>query len=333
PNINPNIPREIAKKTHAWNHIPFYKSNSYEDTTCLWGFSAAEQTEDLVNRISEIISRMVGYVTRVMSPPLVCPQGIGVSKDMLESRANKPNLIIMPDRIVPQGTIHYLQIPNLPSDFFNVLDRIISFFDRIYAIEEADRGLTPQRVVAAAAIRALQERNAVLMQSKRESVEFLVEQRGQWTISFLQNFATVLETVDVQGEVAEFVGVNFAGRQFSYTVESGSMMPQTSVWTAARAEKYFEAGAIDRQALLEVTNFPGWKEIIERVGETQLDQALQLLIQAGLPESEEQAPEGWPPELNAVVLKQILMQTQGGPGNRSRKEPKEAKIAPEVSSA
>lgn len=304
PNINPKLPREIAQKTHAWNHIPFYKSNSYEDTTSIWGFAASEQVEDLVSKISEIYTRLTAFALRVMTPALVCPQGIGITKDMLESRITKPNLVIMPDREIHPGTIYYLEIPRLPADFFKIVDMLTNVFDRIYAIEEADRGVTPTRIVAAAAIRALQERNAILMQSKRESVEFLVEQRGQWAISFLQNFSAVLESVDVQGEVSEFVGINFAGRQFSYTVESGSMMPQTSVWVADQAERYYKDGAIDRQALLETVNFPGWKEIIERVGETQLDQALQILIQAGLPEED------------AIMLKQVLMETQGGPGNR-----------------
>lgn len=307
PNINEGLPREIAEKTHSYNRLPFYLANSYEDTTSIWGFSAAEQTEDLVNKISEIISRMVAYVLRVMSPPLVVPKGIGISKTQIQSRATKPNLILMPNKPVDAKSIFFVTIPSLPADFFNVLDRIIGFFDRIYAIEEADRGTTPRRVVAAAAIRALQERNAALMQAKQESIEYLVEHRGAWAISFLQNFGSILESVDVQGELTPFIGQNFAGRQFQYSVESGSMMPQTSVWIAERAEAAWASKAIDRQAYLETINFPNWKEIVERIGESQLDQALQLLIQAGLPEED------------ALKLRQMLLAKQGGPGNRPQK--------------
>jgi len=306
PNINPELPPELAKKTHAWDHLPFYKANSYEDTTSLWGFSAAEQTEDLINKISEIASRLVAYALRVMSPPLIVPQGFGITKNMIESRANKPNLILMPSKPMPAGSIYYVQVPNPPAEWFNILDRIVAFFDRIYAIEDADRGQTPRRVVAAAAIQALQERNAALMQSKRESVEYIVEQRGQWAISFKQNFGAKLESVDVQGERKEFIGQNFAGRQFQYTVESGSMMPRSSVWLADTAERIYKLNAIDRQALLETINFPHWKEIIERIGETQLDQALQILVQAGMPEED------------AMALKQILLMPQGGPGNKTQ---------------
>lgn len=59
--------------------------------------------------------------------------------------------------------------------------------------------------------------------------------------------------------------------------------------------------AIDRQALLETLNFPDWKSIVERVGEGQLDQAIQLLVQAGMDEEQ------------AMQLKQHLMEPQHGP--------------------
>ena len=62
----------------------------------------------------------------------------------------------------------------------------------------------------------------------------------------------------------------------------------------------YRESAIDRQALLETLNFPSWKEIVERVGEGQLDQALQILVQAGL--DEQQASE----------LRQYLMEPQAG---------------------
>jgi len=316
PNVNPELPREIVEKTHSCRNLPFYKENSYDDITSVWGFSAAEQTEDLVNKISEIVSRLVAYVLRVMSPPLVVRQGIGITRDMIESRATKPNLVLMPNRPVTKNDIFYVQIPNLPVTFFKVLDLIIMFFDRVYSIEEADRGITPKRVVAAAAIHALQERNAVLIQSKREAIETIVEERGKWAISFMQNFGTIMESVEVQGELKAFTGINYAGRRFQFMVEAGSMMPRTSVWLAELAKDFYEKNAIDRQALLEITNFPRWKEIVERIGEGQLDQALQLLIQAGLPENPENAPEGWPEHLNAITLRQILLEPQGGPGNR-----------------
>lgn len=86
-------------------------------------------------------------------------------------------------------------------------------------------------------------------------------------------------------------------------------MPRTSLQLRADAEKAYQLGAIDRQAYLEAIEFPRAQEIIERVGEGQLGQALQILIQAGMPEE------------YAQQLQQWLMQNQGGPGNRQQGSP------------
>ena len=179
--------------------------------------------------------------------------------------------------------------------------------DRVHAVQDVDRGETPRNITAASAIVARQERNAVLIQHKINAMDHLVEMRGRWAISFWQNFGLETELVEIKGsEPAEFRGINFAGRRFKYVVESGSTVPKTSLQLEEQAKEFYKAGAIDRQALLEAVNFPGWKEIIERVGEGQLGQAIQVLVQAGLPEEAGQQ------------LYQQLMQPQGGPGNVSQ---------------
>lgn len=306
PNINWALPRELSSKTHAWGRFPVYGANSYIDTNSIWGFSAAEQIADLNYKINEIISRMVNYIMRKMTPPFVVPQGYGITRNMIN---NNPGLVLMPTKPGFKSEAGYIDVPNLSADFFKVLDKLLSLFDRIYQIEDADRGEAPRGVIAHAAIVALQERNAVLIQHKINSIDQIVENRGKWAISFYQNFGTEAELVDVQGDTVEFIGVDLAGRSFNYVVESGSTMPRTSLQTEEQAKELYKSGVIDRQALLETINFPKWKEIIERIGEGQLDQALQILVQAGLPEEA------------AAELKMVLMQPQGGPGNRKQNPP------------
>ena len=60
---------------------------------------------------------------------------------------------------------------------------------------------------------------------------------------------------------------------------------------------------VDLRTVLETLNFPNWKQIVERNGESQIDMALNVLVQAGLGKDE------------AIQLKQWLMQPQGGPGD------------------
>lgn len=297
PNINLNINREAIKETYAWGRYPFSYTNSYEDSTSIWGFSAGEQTGDLNKRIDEMVSRMVAWANRAMFPPLRVDAGCGITKSMIN---NKPGLVLMPTR--PNARIEFVPIPNIPQSFFQVLDVLTNLHDRIYQIEDADRGTIPSGVTAASAIVALQERNAVLIQHKIRSVEHMARERGRWAISGWLNFSTKKETLEVRGKTVGMQGVSLAGRRFNYLVESGSTVARTSIQQQEQAMKLYEQQAIDRQALLETLNFPGWKQIVERVGEGQLDQALQILVQAGLDEQ------------SAAQLRQFLMEPQGGPG-------------------
>lgn len=304
PNINWALPIDRVKETHAWGRFPFYKVNSYLDTTSPWGFSALDQVGDLNKKIDEILSRLLAWVMRVMYPPLIIAKETGITKDMINS---KPNLVLMPEKVAHVNGIRFEPVPNLPSNFIEILNIVLSFFDRIYQIEDADRGVGPRGVVAASAIVALQERNAVLIQEKITSVDSLVENRGKWKISMDQNFAFITEPIEVDGEKVDIRGTDLVGRKFNFVVESGSTMPRTSLQVEEQAKDLYDKGAIDRQALLETLNFPNWKKIIERAGEGQVDQALQILIAAGLDEE------------TALALKQYVMQPDQGPAGSKTK--------------
>ena len=315
PNINPELDVELASNTYPWGRLPVYIANSYRDLVSIWGFAAAEQVGDLIYKINQIVSKLISYVINVMAPPLIVQQHCGITKAMIEENLKKSGrLILMPT--TPNARIEFLSIPNLPATFFQVLDLIIKLFDRIYQIEDADRGQAPKGVIAASAIVALQERNQVLMQAKTSAIDALVEARSRWAIGLWQNFGVNSELVEVAGEPVEFIGTRYAGRKFSYVVESGSTTPRTSLQVQEQAQKLYEMGAIDRQALLENLNFPSWQEIIERSSEGQVGQALQILIAAGLPEED------------AIQIQQYVMQPGQGPGgSKTEGQSTEAKTA------
>jgi len=299
PNLNFAMDIDLVKQTYAWGRFPFYKVNSYLDTTSLWGFSAIDQVGELNKKVDEIMSRLLAWVMRVMFPPLIVAKETGITKAMLN---NSPNLVLMPEKVAHVAGIRFEAVPNLPSNFIDILEVVIKFFDRIYQIEDADRGVGPAGVTAASAIVALQERNAVLIQEKISAVDSLVERRGKWCISMYQNMGISTESIEVDGESKVFKGSDAIGRKFNFVVESGSTMPRTSLQLEEQSKELYNMGVIDREALLEALNYPNWKKIIERAGEGQVDQALQILISAGLPEEE------------AMSLKEYVMQPDQGPG-------------------
>ena len=282
PNVNPELTREEQANTYLYDHFPYSTAVSYRDTTSPWGFSAAEQVGDLAEKISELLSRMYRYLARVMLPPLVLPLDTGLTEDDVN---NNPGLILTPQTGSSGQYIRYVDVPSLPADTTRLFDMLLGIFDRVYQIEDADRGDTPNRIVAASAIVALQERNQVLMRHKIRMVDYLIRQRGRMAISFFQNFGVTTDSIKVDDAIQGIRGLDLIGRKFQYVVESGSTITQTSLQVQEQAVDLFEKGAIDSQALLETMNFPNWRAIVERMAESgdQLDQAAQIFIQAGVP--------------------------------------------------
>jgi len=285
PNINPALEIEFASETHPWGRFPVYTANSYKDLVSIWGFAAAEQVGDLVVKINQIVSKLISYVINVMAPPLIVQQHCGITRAMIESQLGaEGRLVLMPT--TPNARIEFMQIPNLPATFFQVLELIIRLFDRVYQIEDADRGQAPKGVIAASAIVALQERNQIMMQAKTSAIDMLAEQRSRWAIGLWQNFGTKTELVDVSGEATEFIGTRYAGRKFSYVIEAGSTTPRTSLQIEEISKALYDEGVIDQQARLEAVNFPDWKAIVMRMQAPMFEQLLQFLFDMGMPEEE-----------------------------------------------
>lgn len=303
PNVNHALPMSVLEKTYLFKNFPFFKANSYEDTSSVWGYSMAETVGDINLEIDRLWSGITNYLQMAMYPPLILPQDTKVHKSQIRYL---PRLVIQPSSGVAAQSIRWLDMPTPPSWMFEALNALIGFFDRISQIEDADRGQAPGSVIAASAIQMLQERGAVLVRAKIRAVDYLIRERGRCFISFYQNFGTQPELVEMPTGPVQIAGMQLIQREFNYIVESGSTVARTSSQIKQEAVELYKLQAIDRRALLQQVNFPDWKKIVERMGESQLQAALQVLVQAGLPED------------MARSLYNFLIQDQGGPGDATR---------------
>lgn len=305
PNINPELSQQLVERTYLYDKFPFFKGVSYEDPHSPWGFSMAELVGDVNMAIDDLWNTITSYLRMALHPPLILPRDTGLNESHVRYT---PRLVLKPNSYQTSLGIRWLDMPTPPSWLFQALNTLLTFFDRISQIEDAQRGEQPGGVIAASAIQQLQERSAVLVRAKIRAVDHIVRERGRCFISFYQNFGTGIENVEVNGTVKPIQGVALAGLDFEYMVESGSTVARTESQEQQQAVQLYQLGAIDRQALLETLNFRDWKEVVERMGESDLDTALNILVQSGLPEEQ------------AIQLKQVLMQSQGGPGNTQQQQ-------------
>ncbi len=300
PNINPELPQRLVERTYLYDKFPFFKGTSYEDPHSPWGFSMAELVGDINSAIDDLWNTITSYLRMSMHPPLILPRDTGLNESHIRY---VPRLVLQPNSYQTSLGIRWLDMPTPPSWLFQALNTLLTFFDRISQIEDAQRGEQPGGVIAASAIQQLQERAAVLVRSKIRAVDHIVRERGRCFISFYQNFGTETEQITVNDTQKTIRGVDLAGMDFEYIVESGSTVARTESQEQQQAVQLYQLGAIDRRALLETLNFRNWKEVVERMGESELDAALNILVKAGLPEEQ------------AKRLKQALMMPQGGPGD------------------
>jgi len=279
PNINWELKPEQYETNFLYKRLPFFISNSYDDTSSNWGFSALDQTYELSRSIEELLTMAIAYHKRSAYGVMLVGKRTGIKRTQL---SNQPGLVLFPDSDVDQ--VKFISLPSLPTSYFNLIDLLIKLHDRVYAVQDADRGEAPGGVIAASAIVALQKQNAVLIQHKIDAIEKLVESRGRSAIALYQQHGHMKELVEVEGESYEFKGIDFAGMDFSYVVQAGSTQVQTRVQKQEQSVALYEKGAIDQQALLEDLNYPRTKAVLERTAEGAVQQALALLVQAGLPE-------------------------------------------------
>ena len=306
PNVNHALPMEVVENTYLFDKFPFYHANSYEDTTSLWGYSMCEAVGDINLAIDDLWSAIMSYLRMAMFPPLILPKDCKISKSKIRYT---PRLVLQPVSGSTGAGINWLAMPTPPSWLFEALSTLVSFFDRISQIEDADRGQAAGGVIAASAIQMLQERGAVLIRAKIRAVDYIVRERGRAFISFYQNFGVDPEVVTTEGGPVQLNGLSLVNRKFNYVVESGSTVARTSSQVKSEAVELYKLQAIDRQALLEAVNFPDWRRIVERMGESQLQAAFAVLVQAGMPEEV------------ARMLYNQLTQEQGGPGDSSQANP------------
>ena len=301
PNVNWALTSEQVGKTFMANRFPFYVARSYMDTECFWGYSQAETTGDIAQAIDELWRMVVKYLKLALLPPVIIPKDTGIDKSQF---AYIERLVLQPNSYQSAAGIRFLEMPVPPAWLFQAIDILVRFFDRASQIEDVDRGDAPSGVIAASAIQMLQERAAVLMRAKIRAVDSIIRNRGRAFISMLQNFHAEEEIVNVSGTGMPVKGMDFIDAEFAYVVESGSTVIKTEAEERQQAADLFTMGAIDQVALLDAVKFRGWRQVVERMAQDgPLEQAMQILIQAGLPEELVQQ------------LYQMAMEVQGGPGN------------------
>lgn len=286
PSINPTLPQEQTENTYLFDKIPYLKTDSNTDTSNFWSFSVIEQIEILGKEINKKISQVAAYIDKTVRPTLIMPKTAGIESHNI---SNLPGQVWYPSNHVVSQFIRYMQVPSLPSDFYNYIQLLLTLVDNITGIQDVTEGRKPKGISAASAIIALQEKAQTMFREKIRNYDMALEEKGRMWISLSQNWYTEERKLRLSGKALEEMGQfgDFRGTEmngeFTFEVVPGSTLPKSLFVRLEQSVQLFNAGAIDQKALLEAHDVPNADEIIRRMSLGQLGLLIERLQKAGLP--------------------------------------------------
>jgi hypothetical protein len=284
PCINWSLPEEEYKKSYLYNKFPFSACNSVKDTTSAWGSSDIRQLEWLNIELDKAISQLVLYKDTAARLKIINPLDSGVEDDDFD---NYPSVIRPINATVSQG-IRYLEVPPSPMDYPAAIQLFKDMFFLVAGTFEMDQAQTQgKNVLAYKAIAALLERAATMRRGKTRSYSRMIRERGRMFISHVQNFYTEDRWITYKDKGGQELSKKINGEKLripaKLTVVTGSTLPVSKVQQREEALALFSAHAIDQPDLLDKIEWPDRTEVIQRMKEGPLGEAMKKLEMIGVP--------------------------------------------------
>jgi hypothetical protein len=155
PSINPNMPKEQAVRTYLWDRYPYQKSDAMTDNSNFFGPSIIEQIEVMGRELNKKVSQIAAHIDRQVKPTLIMPQTAGIPEHRISNQAGQQ---WFPTNQIASQFIRYLDVPSLPSDYYNYLEMLMKLVEMITGLNDVTEGRKPKGIAAASAIVALQEK-------------------------------------------------------------------------------------------------------------------------------------------------------------------------------
>ena len=175
----------------------------------------------------------------------------------------------------------------LPANLTQVLTLLLTGLEKLSSITEVSEGRKPGQVTSGAGIEALQLAASTAIRLKARQIESLVQRVGQKLIARIFQYYTedrVFHLVGEAGGIEQYIyergvirkAVEEGGgtmlsafQDYTYKVVPASSLALTKWQKGLISMQLFQAGAIDREALLEAIEYPNREEILKRTIEKQ----------------------------------------------------------------
>ena len=284
PSINPELPDDLARKTHLYYNFPFGVGASIKDTTTVYGRTIFEQLYPLQADINVTLTQLKTLKDKSARRKLVNPLTSGVSNGQLTNSAG----IINPTNVMEGQGIQWLNDPGIPADLVNHLETLKALFFLVsgsFDIDQAKMG--GSNVVAYKAINALLERSAQINRDRQRNYDKLLRTRGRAFLSLAQNWYTEERFFPFEKDGKTYT-LKVAGKDLivpaKLMVVSGSTLPVSIAQRREEAVMLYERGLIDDMEALKRLDYPDYMNVISRKRQGAYGELMRRLGMIGVPE-------------------------------------------------
>ena len=207
-----------------------------------------------------------------------------LSKEEWERLSNEPGSIV---KKRPGTELRREPGVALPAHLTQILTLLLTGIEKLSSITEVTEGRKVGQVTSGVAIESMQLAAATAIRLKARQIESLIQRVGQKLISRIFQYYTEDRVFNLVGEAGGFQQYIFernvirelvekngrsmtdAFQDFQYRVVPASSLALTKWQKGLIAMQLYQAGAIDREALLEAIEYPNREEILKRTMEKQ----------------------------------------------------------------
>jgi hypothetical protein len=247
--------------------------------------------------INRLLSSLQGNAELVGNPIFLDVADSGLNRGQI---MNRPGTRLTMNKSAAQAQAQkpdWLRPPDMPPGVANLVQFNIGRMENISGLSGPSKGQLPSGRQGQATTQATQEAGFVRIRSALRNLEASLGELFRLCANlFIQN-CNVPRMIAIVGEDGVDSSLRLSARhfympaldpgkpsipmKFSLIVKAGSSAPTSRQSRIAEADALFSMGAIDRQALLEVHNWPRYDDVLQRMEQQQLAAIEQKGLEGG----------------------------------------------------
>lgn len=310
-----NILLEDKQNPYEDGQFPFTLFKCYDIPFEFWGKGEVEQLLSPQTYINDLVNQIIDNAKLTANMPWIIDKNSGIGKGQL---TNRPGLIV---RKNPGTEVGRQQPPAMPNYVAEMVDTLKLDIETISGIHDVTQGRKPGSISAASAIMALQEAAQARIRLKVKTMEQILGEMGTKWFSRMKQFWVTNRWIRVTNAEDETTFVEMTPEKLQagidFQILAGSTMPANKnamldlMIRLAQTPAEDGLPMVDRQTVLEYTNIPDKKKILDRFAQhvqgkqnQEIEAQQQLQVQQQEMAKQQQAME--------IAKQQMLAEHQHG---------------------